>query len=485
MEQRSRGKKSMKIVNKIHLTNILAIVFIVLTAFFSYQNLNLALAKSRFIEIADDLNADFLEMRLNEKNYFLYHDKNSLVELQKKLADSLHIMDSVKGDIIRATGKSNFAKLKSSLTKYSQLIQSADISNPAQTAWQDSIREAGQGLREFSSRITALERQKTNKIIAGSKQGLFTALFFILLFAVGVSYLFFFNILKSFKKIISVTGVISDGGHYEAEKELPEDEVGAVLRAISFMSSELKTREEQIIQSKKLASIGILTAGVAHELGNPLNNISMIAQTYLDLYDKLGEDDRLGFVKMIEEEADRIKDIVKNLLDFSKPKKGILKETDINGVLRKSLKLVQNMIHVSNISIEMQLQEEGLPMLHIDENRILEVIVNLITNSLHATPAGGKLMLGSRLAEEGNNVEVLVKDNGKGVPAELLPNLFDPFFSTKGTSGTGLGLFVSYGIVKNHGGTIHVESEVDVGTTFIITLPIDNKELIGDEVDSN
>jgi two-component system NtrC family sensor kinase len=461
----------MKIVHKIHVINISAIILIVMIAFFSYQNLNLVLTKLRFMEIADDLNASFLEMRLSEKNLFLYHDAIALLELRKMLSNSLEIMDSVKTDIVRATGENNFAQLKSSFTVYLQAVQKIKNDSPVDIGTQRNVREAGQKLREFSSRITHLERKKTNEIIAKSKKGLFTSLCLILLSAIGVSYLFFFNILKSLKKIKKVARSISEGQFYEIDTDIPKDEIGSVLKAINFMSKELENREEQIIQSKKLASIGILTAGVAHELGNPLNNISMIAQTFIELYDKLSQEDRIGFMKMVEEETERIRDIVKNLLDFSRPKKGNVQESDINGVLRKGIKLVQNMLHVSNINIQLNLQE-NLPRIFIDENRILEVIVNLITNSIHATEPGGQMTLESRLDKEAGHVEILVADTGKGIPAEFLPNLFDPFFSTKGTSGTGLGLFVSYGIIKNHGGDIQVSSQVGVGTTFTIKLPV-------------
>ncbi len=461
----------MKIVHKIHVINISAIILIVMVAFFSYQNLNLVLTKLRFMEIADDLNASFLEMRLSEKNLFLYHDDAALLELRKMLSNSLNIMDSVKDNIIRATGKNNFAQLKSSFADYLHAVQKIKKNSPVDIDIQNKVREAGQKLREFSSRITRLERNKTNEIIAKSKNGLFTSLCLILLSAIGVSYLFFFNIFRSLKKIKKVARSISKGQYREIDTDIPRDEIGSVLEAINFMSKELENREEQIIQSKKLASIGILTAGVAHELGNPLNNISMIAQTFTELYDKLSQEDRIGFMNMVEEETDRIRDIVKNLLDFSKPKKGDVQERNINGVLKKSLKLVQNMLHVSNINIQLNLQE-NLPRILIDENRILEVIVNLITNSIHATDPGGQMILETRLNQETNHVEILVTDTGKGIPAEFLPNLFDPFFSTKGTSGTGLGLFVSYGIIKNHGGTIEVSSQVDVGTTFIIRLPV-------------
>jgi len=236
------------------------------------------------------------------------------------------------------------------------------------------------------------------------------------------------------------------------------------------MSEELSHREEQIIQSKKLASLGILTAGVAHEITNPVNNISMIAQTYSELYDKLSEHDRIEFMNKVDAETERIRKIVKNLLDFSKPKDAHPKEADINVVIHKTLTLVQNMIDVQNIDTIVNL-ENGLPHLFIDEHQIQQVLVNLVTNAVQAMPAGGKLFIASRLAKQGNSIEITVMDTGKGIPPEFLPHIFDPFFSTKGEGGTGLGLSVSYGIIKNHKGEIRVASKVGVGTTFTIELP--------------
>jgi signal transduction histidine kinase len=243
-----------------------------------------------------------------------------------------------------------------------------------------------------------------------------------------------------------------------------------VITAINSMSEELAHREEQIIQSKKLASLGILTAGVAHEITNPLNNISMIAQTYDELYGSLSEKDRLEFMKKVDAETERIRKIVKNLLDFSKPKDANPKEADINAVIQKTLPLVQNMIDVSNIETTVKL-EDGLPHLYIDEHQIQQVLVNLITNAVQATPAGGKLFISSRLEKGGDSVDITVMDTGRGISPEFLPHIFDPFFSTKGEGGTGLGLSVSSGIIKNHNGEIRVASKVGVGTTFTIELP--------------
>ncbi len=462
----------MKIVYKIHFINACAVILIALIGFYAYRNLDLVSTNLRFMEIADDLNASFLEARLDEKNYLLYNDKSALQQLRERLANSLKMMDSVKPDIIRATGSDNFEQLKASIADYLKLIKMIEIHPSVNPAMHNQIRETGHVLREFSKHLISRERKETHEIIAGSKKELFTSLSVMLLSAITIGYLFFFNISSSLNKIKKAARFISDGKYYEVEKvEIPKDEVGSVLQAINFMSRELQTREAQIIQAKKLASLGILTAGVAHELGNPLNNISMIAQTYLEHYDTLSVKDRFDFMQMIEDESDRIKDIVTNLLDFSKPKKQDSRQIDIDEVIHRSLKLVQNMIDISNIDVQTNLQA-GIPPLMIDENRIIEVMVNLITNSMHATPPGGKLTLATQWKDQAEMMEILVTDTGNGIPAEILPHLFDPFFSTKGTSGTGLGLFVSYGIIKNHGGTIIVSSEVGVGTTFAITLPV-------------
>ena len=241
------------------------------------------------------------------------------------------------------------------------------------------------------------------------------------------------------------------------------------MQAIDTMCEELETRHEQLIQSKKLASLGILTSGVAHELGNPLNNISMVAQTYLELYDRLPKEDRIGYMKTVLEESERIKKIVQNLLDFSRPKKADLKVANINDVIRNSLKLVQNTLDISKIKSQLDLKED-LPPVFIDEDRIREVLVNLLNNAVHAMPSGGTVFIRSKPAKD--NIIIEVEDTGKGIPQEFISYIFDPFFSTKGAEGTGLGLSISYGIIKRHHGRMDVRSKVGVGTTFVIELPI-------------
>jgi len=461
----------MKIAHKIITASISQVILMAMIFFFAYQNLNLVLAKLRFVELADDLNASYLEMRLAEKNYFLYNDESALSEIATKLKDSMGAIEAVSTDIIRAIGAKNYDLLKLRSQRYMNVIEDAKNGPPGDKTLEATVREVGRNLREFSSDITHLERREVNGIISKSTNVLFYSFCAILVLAIGVSHLILFDVRKSLKRIEQVAHSISEGNFDKVEADISGDELGSVMKAINSMSEELKNREEIITQSKKLESLGILTAGVAHELGNPLNNIAMIAQTYAEVYDSLSREDRIEYMKRVEEESDRIKEIVKNLLDFSRPKKPILKEVEINSIIKKTLRFVQNMLHVCCIDVKLTLQE-GLPHVCIDEPEIQEVFVNLITNAVHAMSPRCELSITTRLGDDEAYVAIDVEDQGRGIPPEVLPYIFDPFFSTKGVEGTGLGLSVSYSIIKNHKGRIQVRSEVGVGTTFTIELPV-------------
>ena len=322
-------------------------------------------------------------------------------------------------------------------------------------------------MREFSDTTTKLEKRRVNEIISNSKKVLFYAFWAIVVMAVVVSHFISQKILRSLREIEKLAKSISQGNFNG-------------IRAINTMSEELKTREEELIQSKKLASLGVLTAGVAHELTNPLNNISMIAQNFVEYHDFLNKESRIELMKKVEGEAERIQEIVKNLLDFSKPKEANLKEADINDTVQKSLKLMQNTLDISNVETKLYLRS-GLPRVFIDDHQIQQVLVNLILNAVHAMSPGGTLYLSTERGENGDTVRIDVRDTGKGIPPEFLSHIFDPFFTTKGVGGTGLGLSVSYGIIKNHKGNIKVESTVGSGTTFTIELPVYRKKEARDE----
>jgi len=290
----------MKIKHKSILSNLFNLAIIVVVGFFAFQNLDLVLTKLRFVEIADDLNASFLEMRLSEKNFFLYKDGSALLAIKDKIDETQRSIDAERGDIIRAVGEKNLAVLESDLKGYAGAVEGARTGGSPGTATEEGLRARGKRLKEFSEEITRLERARVNEIISHSKRMLFYMLCTAFLLAIAVSQFASSKLLKSLRKIENAAKATSAGRFIKIPGVASKDELGAVVTAFNSMSEELRSREEEIIQAKKLASIGTLTAGVAHELTNPLNNISMIAQTYEELYDKLSREQRIEFMEKVE-----------------------------------------------------------------------------------------------------------------------------------------------------------------------------------------
>jgi two-component system NtrC family sensor kinase len=461
----------MKIKEKIILTNLFNIVLVALIGFMAFQGLNSMLTKLRFVEIADDLNATFLEMRLAEKNYFLYQNGEAFAEIKRKIEQATRTLAQTGSDIKKAIGADKQRQLSVYLKDYATVIDEVNRAHSLDNDMASRLRNAGRNLREFSDDVTKLERKKVNTIISNSKTVVFFSFLVIILSAVMVSRLAFGKILVSLLKIEGLASSISAGNFNKIDGPIPNDELGSVITAVNSMSHELKNREEEIIQSKKLASLGVLTAGVAHELTNPLNNISMIAQTYEEVYESLGREERIEFMRKVDSEAERIRSIVINLLDFSKPKKAKLSMVNVNGIIHRTLKLVQNVLDISNVDTRLSLAMD-LPTVFVDERQVQQVLVNLVVNAVQSMADTRILYFITSPGRNGEFVEIRVKDTGRGIPPEYLGHIFDPFFSTKEGGGTGLGLSVSYTIIRNLNGNIRVESEVGVGTTFIIELPI-------------
>ncbi|MGV1100544.1 ATP-binding protein [Thiovibrio sp. JS02] len=460
----------MKIEHKIYLSNAVHILLIVLIGTFALHNLNEILTKFRFTVIAEGLNATFLEMRLAEKNYFLYGDDEALANISGRITQTTETLQQVRPEITRAVGAEKYAKLRDHLRAYARQVETIGKTGHGNRTAQKNLREAGQSLKTFSEDITALESERIGTIIVRSKNILLYSFWAVVLFALLFSNLIVRNIGNSLRKIVDLTRAISRGNYRKIEATPSNDEMGAVLAAINAMAEELRKREKEIVQSKRLASIGVLVAGVAHELNNPLNNISMIAQTYSEVYDGLSREERIGFMGRIDEETERLRVIIHNLLDYAKPKEQHLAPAAANQVIQKILALIQNMLDISNIKIRLTLARD-LPEIYIDEHQIQQVLVNMATNAIQAMDKGGELSISSRFLPEEEMIEIEIRDNGKGIPPEFLDHIFDPFFTTKEESGTGLGLWVSYGIIKNHQGNIRVTSRLGAGTTFIITLP--------------
>jgi two-component system, NtrC family, sensor kinase len=245
-------------------------------------------------------------------------------------------------------------------------------------------------------------------------------------------------------------------------------------RLISFNDlTERVNLEDQLMQSEKLSSIGLLAAGVAHEVNTPLAVITSQAQMLSRQLD--ADDPRSKTLEKITKQAFRASEIVNSLLKFSRVSGSEFSELDVNKIIRETLSLVEPMLKGSKISLNTQLTT-ALPAVYGNHGKLQQVFMNLIMNARDAMPRGGELTLATE-AENGS-VLVEVSDNGMGIPSEHLNKIFDPFFTTKSTSrGTGLGLAVSYGIIREHAGQIRVESVVGRGTSFRLEFPAARKEV--------
>jgi two-component system NtrC family sensor kinase len=237
---------------------------------------------------------------------------------------------------------------------------------------------------------------------------------------------------------------------------------------IKKRTGELRKAQAQLIQSEKLASIGELAAGVAHEINNPLGVILGFSQVILR---KLPDDDPLRQpLTSIEREGLRCKKIIQGLLDFSRHTMPTFQPVNLNDVVESACDLFEYQITVNNVKMTKGFAP-NLPEIRADANQLQQVFSNLIINAYHAMPKGGDLRITTRAV--GDHVQAIFADTGVGIPPENLKRIFDPFFTTKQVGkGTGLGLSVSHGIIESHGGKIEVDSQIDKGTTFVVSLPV-------------
>jgi two-component system NtrC family sensor kinase len=241
---------------------------------------------------------------------------------------------------------------------------------------------------------------------------------------------------------------------------------------------ELKRAHDHVLHVEKMASIGKLAAVVAHEINNPLAGIltyAKLLRKWLERGDAATtkKADAEQCLDLIASESRRCGELVKNLLTFSREAPMNIETTDINVVVDRALRLVRHQFELTSVQLEEKLAD-NLPRVQCDPAQIEQVVLALIMNALDAMPKGGNLWLTTRLAASATDYEICVRDDGTGIPPEILSQMFEPFLTTKETGkGVGLGLAVSKSIVERHGGAIVVESELGKGTTFTVTLPFD------------
>lgn len=306
----------------------------------------------------------------------------------------------------------------------------------------------------------------------------------------STAYAVYFAVRRLTRPLGELTAMAHKLGEGRLEERIQfetRDEIGELATTFNQMATSLqsyqdtleqkveeRTRElghsqRQLLQATKLASVGELAGGVAHQINNPAGIILMRASR---LAQEIGQHHLSGEaredVQVIQRQVEKIHSIVSALVKFSRQMPTELRPTDLNTVVRRAVALVEELARNRRVEVVLDLQE--LPRVAADGVQLEQVLINLVNNALDAMPAGGTLTFATWGGPQA--VTLSVADTGKGIAAQHLPRLFDPFFSTKEVGqGTGLGLSISYGIVQEHGGTIEVESEPDKGSCFTLCLP--------------
>jgi signal transduction histidine kinase len=278
------------------------------------------------------------------------------------------------------------------------------------------------------------------------------------------------QVLESMAGILA--SAISNVGQHQ-KLQVIEKQLQATHAELQEHVAAQRMAERRLVQAAKLAAVGEMAAGIAHELNNPLTTVSGFTELTLE---EVPPDSRLhADLELVLREAHRATDVVRRLLDFARQSESTRTRSDINEIVKEVLALINHLIWTSGVHLEEDLPN-NLPLVSVDRNQAKQVILNLIHNALHAMPNGGKLYISSarRSRDHQDWVIVTVKDTGIGISPENLEKIFVPFFTTRAKEGgTGLGLSISYGLIAEHGGFIEAESQVGKGSIFSIWIPVE------------
>ncbi|MFH1809595.1 MAG: ATP-binding protein [Pseudomonadota bacterium] len=430
------------------------------------------------VTITEMFTHELQEARRYEKNFFLYHTDIGYVVQHVQRADEM--LQKASGDIRPVVGADELKRLRQELHIYRALVDqilvtqglhdSADTLE-ARTQVTD-LRDHGSKMLEHAFRIDESERAQISALITLTRRAAIVQFLVLLTVCVYLGVHVYRHILSRLQRLMEATQRFASG---DSTPILParryKDEFSNVAIALNHMMYELEKRQRILVESHKIRAVGNLTAGVAHELNNPLNNIMLTSEMLKEDWLKMGDVAKLEMVDELTEQAERARSIVKNLLDFARETEAKVEQLKIAVLLDEVVRLASNQVRISKIKLTLAVAEH-LPPIAGDRNLLVQVFLNLILNAIDAMPRGGQLWISAREEDELNFLSIEVRDSGCGIAPHLLRSIFDPFFSTKPTGqGTGLGLAVSQGIVSQHGGSIDVASTLGGGTTFTVHLP--------------
>lgn len=411
-----------------------------------------------------------------EKNFFLY--STNLQDALQSAEEAGRLLERNIEQAVATTRLWKKEEIKHHLDLYhaelQRLSKQAGTGNDtpkARTEVESNLRRFGSRIVEEAAAMAVMEHEQVARWLHLLQKVPLYFLLFLFFLMIYMTRFLSLRFMRPLKNLIYQTRRIAKGDFTPVKPcRRFRDEFTTVEVAINRMLRELESHQNSLIESHKLRAIGILTAGVAHELNNPLNNIMLTAHALREEYADLNPEEHLGMVRDIIGETERSRDIVHNLLDFTRENKSIMGPIHLGRLVEETTKLALNQARVRGIPIHVKI-EPDLPDILGDRQKLKQVFLNLLLNALDAVGKDGRIQVRVQPALSNCSLIVEVEDNGSGIPPDVIPYIFDPFFTTKPVGkGTGLGLSVSHGIITQHGGTIQVNSTPNQSTVFTVCL---------------
>lgn len=410
-----------------------------------------------------------LELRRYEKNFFLGIGSDNYQQIMYYLDNIEENTERLSDSITRTVDKIGFLTFRQNFLNYRTTMKQIRMNDKQDVL---KIRELGKQMVEFTQNVLDQKRTQIHGALHRTLVGFMLTTVCAIMFIFLMIHFQVVNVLLRLVSLRKATKKVAHGDFtpidYDRRKE---DEISSLIQDFNKMISEIESRQEQLLRTRRLAAIGTFSSGIAHELNNPLNNISLTADTLYDEYDSLDPAEGKELIVEIIDQTDRASSVVKNLLDFCREAIPEQQNLNIKEVIEGTAKVIRNQFRLASVWLEDYLPD-SLPPVRGNKNELQQVFLNLFLNSIHAMPEGGLIHLDGGEEPKGY-IRIGVNDTGSGISAEKIEHIFDPFYTTKPVGqGTGLGLSIVYGIVKKHGGYIEVRSKDKQGTTFSIFLPI-------------
>jgi signal transduction histidine kinase len=362
--------------------------------------------------------------------------------------------------------------------------------------FEKELRRIGKDIITVAENISKTEREYVQSLLNKSRNIIVFSIIALIFMAIVIGQILSRMVVRPLKMLEESMGVIAEGKFERVSIDSHDREILSLANAFNTMLKELELRQRHLVQSEKLASLGTLLSGVAHELNNPLSNISSSCQILSEEIEDTDIPYKKELLSQIDEQTDRARNIVRSLLEFSREKAFKKELILLKELFEETIRFVKGQVP-TNITITMDIPDEI--NIYADKQRMQQAFLNLIKNAIDSMDDTGDINIRAarhnaidkiegeaeifnylkyhgKCTLEEDTVDIIIKDSGPGIPQELISRIFDPFFTTKDVGkGSGLGLFIVHEIIEEHDGCIAVDSKLNEGTTFLIRLPLHKK----------